>query len=301
MRSFRSVLAVGALLLLAGCNGSKWGLIRTAQQPIPTEVPTKGQLIAYLNGNAQHIRGLQCRYVDLDCQYRHQPVGLRGRLDCQKPHDFRLTADLVGSRAVDIGSSNEEFWFWISKAEPPHLYHCSYEDFSRGVRLPFPFQPEWIMEALGMAEYGPESKYQLDVKDKTLELWENTKTPQGQAVRKVIVFNRAGAAVQVPAYELRDSNGRVICSAQISEVQTFAVPGAGSVFVPKRVRLIWPAEQMQLKLVLNDLTLNPPLDPQMSARLFSRPTLANVQAYDLARGLGAGPGQVRPAGGLIQQ
>ncbi len=303
MRSLRPVLGMAALLALAGCNlfDSKWGMMRTAQPAIPTEKPTRAQLVDYLNRNAQQIRALQSAEVDLDCKYQLQSVGLRGRLDCQKPHNFRLTANVIGNRAVDIGSNEQEFWFWISKAEPPHLYHCSYADFQRGVRLPFPFQPEWIMEALGMAEYGPESKYQLEVKATTLELVEDTVTPQRQKVRKVIVFQRAQSPVQVPRYEIQDANRKVICSAQISEVQPFQVPQLGQVSVPKRVQLSWPAERMEMKLVLHDLVLNPQFDGRMAGLLFTRPVLKDVQSFDLARGLNPTGGAVRRAGGFTQQ
>lgn len=297
MRSFRSVLGMAVVLSLAGCNFfSKILESRPPQASIPTETPTKGQLVNYLNANAQQIRALECTEVDLDCKYQLQSVGLRGRLDCQRPHNFRLTANIVGNRAVDIGSNDQEFWFWISKADPPHLYHCSYADFNKGVKLPFPFQPEWIMEALGMADYGPEDKYQLKVEPTTVELVENTQTPQGQPVRKVIVFNRGAATVQVPRYEIQDMNRRAICTAQISQVQYF-----GQVFVPKKLQLSWPAEKMEMQLVLRDLVRNPQIEGQLAARLFTRPSLVNVQAYDLARGLDPAAGGVRRAGGLIQQ
>ncbi len=298
MRSFRPVLGMAVLILLAGCDGfgAKWGLVRSNQSGIPTETPTRAQVVDYLNRNSRQITVVQSTEVDLDCKYHLQSVGLRGRLDCQKPANFRLTANIVGKSAVDIGSNEQEFWFWISKAEPPHLYHCSYADYGRGVKLPFPFQPQWIMEALGMGEYGPESKYQLEVKTTTLELVENTKTPQGESVRKVIVFNRGNSVVQVPRYEIQDANRKVICSAQISQTQQF-----GAVQVPKRILLSWPAEHMEMQLVLRDTMINPPIEGQLAARLFTRPLLKDVQSYDLARGLDPAAGAVQRTGGLMQR
>src|SRR4029078_5880788 len=98
---------------------------------------------------------------------------------CKKPGNFKLVASVVGNQAVDLGSNDQEFWFWISKAEPPYLFHCSYNDFARGgVRLPFPFQPEWVMEALGMAEYGSPQDYQLVCRGKAgLERVQQTRSP----------------------------------------------------------------------------------------------------------------------------
>ena len=51
---------------------------------------------------------------------------------CQKPRDFRLRAKILGTPAVDLGSNDQEFWYWISKVNPPHVYHCSYENLKTG-------------------------------------------------------------------------------------------------------------------------------------------------------------------------
>ena len=39
----------------------------------------------------------------------------------------------------------------------------SYDSLAKGgVRLPFPFQPQWIMEALGMADFGTGEKFRVN-------------------------------------------------------------------------------------------------------------------------------------------
>src|SRR5207253_1972708 len=95
------------------------------------------------------------------------------------------------TQVADLGSNNEEFWFWLSKAPKPYQYYCSYEDLKKGVPyLPIPFQPEWIMETLGLGPYGPVERYQLESDDKTqtLRLVEMARSPQGTPLRKVIVM-----------------------------------------------------------------------------------------------------------------
>src|SRR5437868_9241594 len=145
MRVLSPAVALGALLLLGGCtNDSKWGFLRNSRDTtrLPSETPTTVQLVGYLNQNAQKVRSLECLDLDLDCHQGLQSFGLRGKLVCEQPHKFRLIADALGNRAVDMGSNDQEFWYWISKAEPPYLVHCSYEDLKRGTaRMPFPFQP----------------------------------------------------------------------------------------------------------------------------------------------------------------
>ena len=49
---------------------------------------------------------------------------------------------------------------WIKRGDP-YQFFCSYKDLEEGrVRVvPFPFQPEWIMEAMGLGDYGTPDKY----------------------------------------------------------------------------------------------------------------------------------------------
>ncbi|MBY0525053.1 MAG: hypothetical protein K2R98_16730 [Gemmataceae bacterium] len=305
MRHVSVTLGLGSLLLLAGCNQFQPLKGGHAAQPVaarPTEAPTAAALVAYLNDNARRIQSLDCSELDLDARQRLQSVGLNGWMVCQKPRNFRMGARVVGNQAVDMGSNDSEFWYWISKAEPPYLFHCSYEDFSRGkVQMPFPFQPEWIMEAMGMAEYGAPESYRVNATQNSIELIQDTKTSQGVAVRKVTVFSRGpaqGTVPQVTAHVLQDANGKEICSAQVSEVQQDRASGA---IIPKRVRLVWPQEHMELKMKLDRVSVNQPIPEQRVATLFTRPRLANVQSYDLARGLDQAPGQVRRTSGIQER
>ena len=93
-----------------------------------------------------------------------------------------LTGTLIGKEEVQLSSNDQEFWYWIKQSKPPYLFHCSYQDLAEGKvrQMPFPFQPDWLMEALGMGEYGPPENYQLRAGQSTLELVENTRSPQGQ-------------------------------------------------------------------------------------------------------------------------
>jgi hypothetical protein len=289
---------VGGLLLLIGCN--TFPLARTTSGPtaanIPTEVPGKEAILNYLNDNARRVQSVRVKELDIVAKEGMQSVGLRGDLVCAKPRNFRMRANSAMKQEADIGSNDQEFWFWVARNTPPHLYYCSYDDLARGVRVPFPFQPEWVMEALGIAETGPAENYKLVVKPGMLELVEETRSPQGAPVRKVTLLNRApaqGTTPQVTAHILQDAQGREICSAHISEVQFDRVTGA---ILPRKVRLVCPAEKMELKLQLDDCAVNDPTVAQVSGRLFSRPALANVGTFNMARGLDGSPGPVRQIG-----
>jgi hypothetical protein len=284
MRQLTAGFGLG-LLLLTGCNPNAggWRPYGGNDRP-PAEAPTVPALVDYLNWNARKVQAIQANRVAIDCKQGGQGAGLDGMLACQKPHNFRLQARLFGNPAVDIGSNEEEFWYWISKAEPPYVYHCTYPDLARGVRMPFPFQPEMIVAALGMAEYDPQKPYELKVNKDTLELIETATSPQGQPVKKVTVFNRAQAGPgrpQVTGHILKDAQGVELCTATISEVQQDRGTGA---ILPYRVKLVWPAQKIEMTLRLGELQVVN-IEPERAQMLFSRRDLRGHQGFDLARGV----------------
>jgi hypothetical protein len=213
-------IALPLCALSFGCLG----ITNRNQTPPPpaariSQTPTKDDLIGYLNKNARLIQSLDARDLELDITSAGQTIGVSGNLYCQQPKNFRMRAKVaaVGKEVADIGSNEEEFWFWISENKPPDLYHCSYTDLTRGVRLPFPVQPEWVMEALGMARYDAsrpnyrEENFSVGTRGRTFELIEQAVSPQGQPVKKVTVFNdwnTGGTTPQVTALKVFDTTGK---------------------------------------------------------------------------------------------
>lgn len=276
-------LGPAAILLLTGCNS--WPHMRGDGKSAPaarvaSSVPTSGDLVAYLNDNARRMQSLECRELMLDASHRLQTVGLTGQMACQKPKNFRMVAKAAGQPMVDMGSNNQEFWYWISKADPPYLFHCSHQDFSQGrARMPFPFQPDWVVEALGMGEYDPNRNYQVITEPGVLKLVETAQSPGGQPVKKIVVFNRAPTSVQVSAYILQDASGKEICGAYVQESAQDRATGA---MYPRKINLVWPSEHIKLKMRLEDVAINSGMDETRSARLFARPMMRDIQAYNLA-------------------
>src|SRR5436309_9649894 len=142
MRRLFAGVGVGLLLVAAGCNhwrpNGDTGVTPVAVSN--TGRPDAASLVAYLNNNARLVQCVQSTRVAMDCKEGNQAVGVDGMLVCQKPRNFRLKGQVLGKPAVDIGSNDGEFWYWISEAKPvPYVFHCSYEELGRGnVRLPFP-------------------------------------------------------------------------------------------------------------------------------------------------------------------
>jgi hypothetical protein len=287
-----------AVPLVAGCHLLPSRDQNNNQIIPPSKTPEVPALVNYLNQNAKRMETVRAK-VDIDAKQGRQVIGLSGYLACQKPNGFRLRASVLAQPAVDIGSNDEEFWYWISRANPPHVYHCSYRDLSTGkVNVPFPFQPDMVMAALSMAEYDPKAKYDLKVLPRTLEMSHDTTSPSGQQVKRVTVFNRLQARPnepQVLSHLLLDARGKLICKATVERVTT---DRATSAVIPTRVTIEWPAQSVSMKLMLSDVEANT-IDKQKAALMFQRSGLSNYDSFDLASGRIDTPGAVRRATGAV--
>jgi hypothetical protein len=274
------------LALVAGCTNTRWGFLNREREDLAAlpPPPSKEAIIAWLNDNAERIQNIHCDSLDITVQQGAIPIGLRGKMSALKPRGFRMSGALATSPVVDLGSNDQEFWWWISKDKPPDQYYCSYKDLNEGrvQFLPFPFQPEWIMETMGLGPYGPADQCQLETDKDTLRLVQRTRSAQGKMVRKVIVMKRRPQkepSPQVVAYLLLDdATGNEICSAEISEVKVHnTLPK--QVIVPRRLELRWPEAKVRLGLRFDDVTVN----TKLPHTVFERPHMPGVPSRDLAR------------------
>ena len=285
MRQIALILGLGTFVLMAGCTSTRWGFVKNGERTPAsnaTEPPSVEQLVDWMNKNENRITSLRIEDLDLTCTQGIKTLpSLRGMMVVEKPSNFRLGAKALGNPVVDIGSNKDEFWYWISKADPPYQVYCSYDDLKQGRvrRMPFPFQPEWVMETMGLGPYSAKN-YKLESDDRTLKLIEKTTSPQGTPVRKVIVFKRT--PVQYPQAQvtdfllLDDATGKEMCSAHITEVQEV---GSERALIPRRLELRWPAEKLTLTMRLNEVTVNPQVHPPT----FTRQIMRDIQPFNLAR------------------
>jgi hypothetical protein len=286
IRWLPALAAMVVMTSLVGCETFRWGLFRPQDKepttPPPGGVPTTAALLDYLNDNSKRVQSLRCTDIDITASQGIQSFSIRGQMMAMKQRNFILSATALGSPVVDIGSNDNEFWFWSSKATPPYQFYCSYKDFEEGrVReLPFPFAPEWLLEVLSMGTYSSPEKFTVDADNKSVRLTEKTKSPQGQLVRKVIVMNRRPVSAPAPQvtgfYLYDDTTQKEICSAQILEVILDRGSGA---LVPKKLALSMPSQGAKLTLTMSGMQVN----PQLNVASFTRQPLQGVQSYDLAR------------------
>lgn len=294
MRADLRLLCCGLLLLLAattGCESTRWNWLKPAEKEAPAKSGAPADvvgLVNYLNQNASLVKSVRIDDVSIDATMGNQPFGLRGRLFAEKPRNFRMKVTAFGKDEVDIGSNAQEFWFWAAKNPDPYQYFCTHQDLNEGrvrVQMPLPIQPEWVMEAMGIGVYGPAERYTLESENaQLLRLVEKTKSPQGHAVRKVIVMHRRpvnAPTPQVTAYLLLDdATGQEICSAHITATTLVTINAKEGALLPSKMELRMPKQNMRMLLKMDGMTVNSPI----VATAFARQQMTGVEAFNLATG-----------------
>jgi hypothetical protein len=290
MRRYAILAGLGAFSVLTLAGGCRREMIPDPPAAVSkTGKPTVPDLVAYLNHNAQLVQSIKSTELEIQAKQGNESIGLQGTLFCEKPRNFRLRGKVAGVDAVDIGSNNEEFWFWISQGKDQdgvaRVHYCSYADMAAGkARMPFPFQPDMIVAALGMGDYDPQKEYTIREDAKTVSLVEKAVSAQGLAVQKVTQFNKMTVGPnkpQVIAYYLLDDKGNEICRASVLDVQTITV-GRESAVLPKHVKLVWRPQQIEMSMRLFGTEVNK-IDAPAAAKLFSRAGLS-IPASNLAKG-----------------
>jgi hypothetical protein len=291
-----ALVALNALLLLAGtgCLNTRFADIfkrentpREPTGPLPN-VPTREALVDYLNANSERIRSM--RIEDMSVRVSQggpfsPTIGAMMMVD--KPRNFMLQASMLGKTMLVVGSNNDEFWFWNSKDKQPYQYYCSYRDFNEGrfpQQLPIAFQPEWLLEVMGLGSYGPADRYQVESDNRGIRLVEKTKTPHGKPIRKVILFNRREVQVptpQVTGFQLLDeATGRELVTVQVAKTQLIVIDAERAAIIPLDMEIRMNDENLRLGLIFKGVKIN----PNIPEGAFVRRPIPGVQSFDLARG-----------------
>jgi hypothetical protein len=308
MRKYLALLAVVPLAAAAeGCNHWPWKPVAVddSQRALikPNVEPKAADLVAYLNDNSRKVPGLFCKNVVIEAKQGGQPIGMDALMACEKSRNFRMKAKVAGSEVADFGSNQEEFWYWVSKAEPPYVYHGKYADMKNApVQLPIPFQPDIVIAALGIGEYDPNAKYEVRTSKDYVELLEPSVSIQGKTVWKVTVFNRGAvttAKPQVVAYRLIDDKGKDIAVATITSAEVHRESGA---VLPKSLHLTLipekaPNDKVEMKMVFQNLQVQS-FDNDQRGTMFNLgdALTASRQGFDMARGTAdTGTGAAAPS------
>lgn len=306
MRLLQSILFVALLALAVGCKQmDEWrdrmNNSRTPAATTPVKQVTAEQLVGYLNGQSAKLNTLTYADARITAREGLMSYTVRGNLAASQPRYFHMTGmgSAMGGK-VDLGSNPEQFWMYIdAPTVKPIFVYASHSDFEGGrAKLPVPFEPDWVMQSLGMTTF-PDThamKYdvKMDTKARTYTLSWPATTPTGMPIRKEIVFSSDDAdssrdQPQVKRHEMRDAKGKLICSAEVKSAKTVTVGGTDPttnrqsvVQYPTRVVLRWEEQRFEMDLELREARVNPQLTPEQIQSEFSRPKIAGATPIDLA-------------------
>jgi len=279
------VAVVGLALSGASCpHGPPFGF----QEPCVLSSPaTLDQVVQTVNANNSRIQSFWTTEATLSGP---GIPPLRANLAFQRPRQFRLLAEtgLTGPE-LDLGSNDELFWFWARRSEPPAIYFCRHEQFATSpARRYLPFEPDWMIEALGIAELDPALPHQgpFPLPGNRLEVRTVRESADGPMTKVTVIDGCHGWVVEQRLY---DAQGRLLASSQTSGHRRDPLSG---LVMPTVADVRFPPAQLALRIRLGNVQINRPLAG--GPELFGLPRYQGAPLVDLGDPRWQPPPQVPP-------
>ncbi len=323
MRSLQLLLVVCLFALAVGCAYLKDRAGITEQHKGAGPVPkvTSEQLVGYLNMQAGKLQTIAYGDTRVTAKEGDGIKGairemtyptLTGNLSASQPRNFRMvvTSQGVADVRVDLGSNTDQFWVYFGVPTVPKTFvFASHSDFENGkAKLPggMPFDPDWVLQALGMTTFPPPSPtMQYTVKTdevaRTHTLSWPATAPNGMAIHKEIVFAADDAdsgheEPQVRRHLIRDAKGKVVCSAEVKGAKTIPVGGTDPqtkrpyiIQYPTVVVLRWEEQKFEMTMKLSGARVNQQMTAEETRRLFTIPNIPGVSPVNLVEGRFSSP------------
>ena len=144
----------GRALGLGGCAALNRGTLTPRPRPVGERTLDVDQFVVEHNRNAELVQSLEAKPT-IAVRGRVMQAQADGRLGMVRPRNFKLELSAGGQTRGNIGSNDEEFWFWVQNDEDRSIYWCKYDDLE-SIALAVTYQPDWIVESLGLRTITPE-------------------------------------------------------------------------------------------------------------------------------------------------
>ncbi len=291
MRIGRRIWLVMAVALSSmGCRAAGTGTFSLfPRSPSMQESLDKDEFIAQHNRNAESIQSLQASPSIAVAKRLHTQFHLDGHMALERPHNFRLKLEAMNKTQADIGSNDEEFWFWFANEEA--VYWCNYEDLDSSP-LAMTYQPDWIIEAMGLKPISPIEANQIQMKKgpyagTTTLVFPPTRNGSESYKRSLVVSNRERRIKELQIYTAKEP-AVLIARAKPSEYKDFPVrpeeygTTTKTCYLPENLVLEWVSGQaMKLDVQMLDVKLNQ-FKPSLRAELFTEPKIDGYPRKNLA-------------------
>lgn len=249
-----AVAMCAVLLATTGCAGLRPFWHRQQVACVLPPNPSVDDIVAHVNANVDKVQG----YRATSLKIRANNMPLQGNLVVERDRRLRLEVNSLAGKEVDLGSNDEVFWIWARRNEVPGVYYASHEDMDVARQnLPMPFEPEWLMEALGVAPLSAENVHlEGEPGNGAIRLVSQHQFPNGQQVRKVVVVNSCtGCVIEHSTYT---AQGQPLVRVLLQDYKLDPATGA---MLPRHIKLDWPQAEMSLAMSLGNVEVNPPPMP----------------------------------------
>lgn len=251
------------------------------RRPVPCVLssdPTLTEVVDHLNSNIGLVHGWRSTDVSIQAaQGGGMSVRLSALIAVEQTRRFRLSARSPFGNEADLGSNDKQFWFWMKRNDPHRVYTVRHDEIQLAQnRINIPFQPDWLMEVLGVIPIvASEFELHPDLTDSgVLTLVSERVSPTGQPVRRVILVDKCRG--HIVAHSLYDASNELIAKADLSRYEPDAASGAT---LAHRVQLNWPQAGLQMTMNMGRIEVNPVAVSEQTWQ----PNMSHIQHVDLAR------------------
>ena len=294
------IAASFSILLGFGCHaGPPKDLARTEPSITRSDLLAE-KYIAKHNKNAAAIRSLEASPSITVVGDRGGRAN--GHLALEGKRNFRLEVEAFHKPLADIGSNDQEFWFWVKDDKEKAIYVCDHTNTSQ---LAVTLQPDWIMEAMGLREFSDTEAKTVHAKPGeapgTLILTQSRKDPRGQIytketlvvekdgeIREHKLFSNSGARKELLAsaivskYMYIKYENTPAKNTDVSDGDPISTPTQTLVQIPGNVRLTWVKENLSIDIAMTSAKVNPTFAPRRKMALFTEPPIPGATRRDLA-------------------
>lgn len=201
-------------------------------------------VVREINTRNEAVRGLACEHMDVRVWEGGRRLRLTGKLYSEKPRHFRMEIHSVVGLEVDIGSNDQEFWYWSRRDPHPGVHYAKHEDYQK-TRLKTPFDPVLLRNTLGIERLPPDCASVKETDDEVQLTYERTNA-QGEPVLFSALVHKQRKEVE--GYIISGRDGKILASCEIQ---------ASSGQIPTRILYSWYAEGKVVLFELNRTRLNP--------------------------------------------
>ncbi len=250
---------------------------------------TPDELVRHVNRNASSLTGWRATSARISSRGEKLalPMSVGAMFAVEAPRSFRIVAyGPTGGAEVDFGSNEEQCWFWAKRDESRRIMTCKHDRLEHAHRrMPFPIEPEWIAEVLGVMPIDSEGlDYEpLPVSSdgrQRARFTRTTTSPNGATFRRVMIVDACHGIVLEHA--VHDATDRLLARAVLSGHARAKLPTDGRYsstgpIMPARIDFEWPQHEMAITVQLGVVEVN----PSQPAAQFNVPDYKGYVSTDL--------------------